>query len=86
MFVEGLTLDTIVCDIYIVKEIQCCLGNDWFWDLEFIAAMGMASLREKHKCWRLITVKQKFGYSKIVVQQQWGILIIVEQNGFEINS
>lgn len=50
MFVEGLTLDTIVCDIYIVKEIQCCLGNDWFWDLEFIAAMGMASLREKHKC------------------------------------
>lgn len=68
MFVEGLTLDTIVCDIYIVEEIRCCLGNDWFWDLEFIAAMGMASLREKQKCWRLIMVKQKFGYSKIVVQ------------------
>lgn len=49
MFWERLTLDAVACDIYIVEEIQCCLGNDWVWGLEFIAAMGRASLKEKQK-------------------------------------
>lgn len=30
-------------------------------------------------------VKQEFGYSNVVEQQQWGISIIVELNEFEIN-
>jgi hypothetical protein len=49
VFVEYLTFDTIECDIYVIDEIQCCLGNDWFLGWIFIAAMGMASLREKNK-------------------------------------
>lgn len=49
MFWECLTLDAIACYIYVAEEIQCCLGNNLVWGLEFIAALGRASLREKQK-------------------------------------
>lgn len=47
VFIEYLTSDAMVCDIYHVDGILSQSANDCFLKLEFIATMGTASLKEK---------------------------------------
>lgn len=47
VFIEYLTSDAMACDIYHVGEILSQPVNDCFLKLEFIEAIGTASLKKK---------------------------------------